>query len=156
MFGEMFILALLSSTVFRLQTRVSHFFQFVLLRRKKGFYQSSLENEVDFRDIMNISPNILTKNQNFKNLRHEFVDERALITKTLTSSCHWKILVPFCLPRKSPENTFLILIVNYRKIVQKKQIMPSETTINWLFNGNDVIYSLLVLIEKLALLNKQL
>ena len=28
----------------------------------KGFYQSSLGNEVDFRDIMNVSPNILAKN----------------------------------------------------------------------------------------------
>ena len=28
----------------------------------KGFYQSSLGNEVDFRDIMNISPHILAKN----------------------------------------------------------------------------------------------
>ena len=28
----------------------------------KGFYQSSLGNEVDFTDIMNVSPNILAKN----------------------------------------------------------------------------------------------
>ena len=28
----------------------------------KGFYQSSLGNEVDFTDMMNISPNILAKN----------------------------------------------------------------------------------------------
>ena len=28
----------------------------------KGFYQGSLGNEVDFRDIMNVSPNILAKN----------------------------------------------------------------------------------------------
>ena len=41
----------------------------------KGFYQSSLGNEVDFRDIMNVSPNILAKNQNFKKPRHSFVDE---------------------------------------------------------------------------------
>ena len=32
-FGEMFILALLPSAVFRLQNRVSDFFKFVLLRR---------------------------------------------------------------------------------------------------------------------------
>ena len=31
-------------------------------REIKGFYQSSLGNEVDFRDIMNVSPNILAKN----------------------------------------------------------------------------------------------
>ena len=46
-------------------------------------------------DIMNVSPNILTNNQNFKKLRHGFVDERAMITTTLKSSCHWKTLVLF-------------------------------------------------------------
>ena len=54
----------------------------------KGFYQSFLVNGVDFRDIMNVSPNILAKNQNFKKLRQHFVDERELITTTLISSCH--------------------------------------------------------------------
>ena len=28
----------------------------------KGFYQSSLGNDIDFRDVMNFSPNILAKN----------------------------------------------------------------------------------------------
>ena len=28
----------------------------------KGFYQSSIENEVDFRDIMNVPTNTLAKN----------------------------------------------------------------------------------------------
>ena len=28
----------------------------------KGFHQSSLGNKFDFRDIMNVSPNILAKN----------------------------------------------------------------------------------------------
>ena len=46
-FGETFILALLCSAVFRLQS---------------NFYQSSLENKIDFRDITNVSPNILAKN----------------------------------------------------------------------------------------------
>ena len=54
----------------------------------KDFHQNSIGNEVDFRDIMNVSPNILTKNQNLKKLRHGFVDETALITTTLISSCH--------------------------------------------------------------------
>ena len=61
------------------------------------------------------------------------VDERALKTTTLIYSCHWKALVPFCLRMKTPENAFLTLIVNYRKIIQKN-IMSSETSINWLFN----------------------
>ena len=31
-------------------------------REIRGFYQSSLGNEVDFKDIMNVSQNILAKN----------------------------------------------------------------------------------------------
>ena len=46
-------------------------------------------------DIMNVSPNILAKNQHFKKLRDGFVDERAMITTTLKSSCHWKTLALF-------------------------------------------------------------
>ena len=38
-------------------------FLFVCSAREiKGFYQSSVGNEVDFRDIMNVSANILAKN----------------------------------------------------------------------------------------------
>ena len=85
-------------------------------REIKGFYQSSLENQVDF-----------------KNLRHGFVDERALITTTLISFCHWKTLVPFCLWMKRPEKAFLTLTVNCRKIVQKNETMPPKATIKWLF-----------------------
>ena len=54
----------------------------------KIFSQSSLGNDVDIREIVNVSPNILAENRNFKKLRHIFVDEKALITTTLTSSCH--------------------------------------------------------------------
>ena len=84
----------------------------------KGFYQSSLGNEVDFTDIMNVSPNILAKNWNFKILRHTFEDKRTMITTALTFSCHWKTLVPFC--------AFLTLTVNYRKIVQKSKLYHSK------------------------------
>ena len=62
------------------------------------------------------------------------MDEKALITTTLISSYHWKTLIPFCLRKKKLENSFLTLILNHRKIVQKKIFMPSKTTINWLFN----------------------
>ena len=86
-------------------------------REIKGFYQSSLGNEVDFMDIMNVSPNILAKNENFKKLRHGSVDKRTIITTALTSSCHWKTLVPFCLQKRRPEKAFLTLTVNYGKIV---------------------------------------
>ena len=98
------------------------FLLFWFAREIKGFYQSSLGNEVDFRDIMNVSPNILAKNVNFKRMVHGFADERAVITTTLISSCHWKTLVPFCLQKKRSENAFLTLTVNYHKIVQKNKL----------------------------------
>ena len=66
--------------------------------------------------------------QKIKKLRHCFVDERALITTTLLSSCHWKTFVPFCLRKKRPVKAFLTLMVNYRKIVQKNKLCHS-------FNG---------------------
>ena len=59
-------------------------------------------------------------------LRHCFVDERALITTTLLSSCHWKTFAPFCLRKKRPEKAFLTLTVNYRKIVQKNKLCHSK------------------------------
>ena len=74
-FGEKFILGL-SSAVFLLQNCVSLIFILICFAREiKGFYQSSLENEVDFRDIMNVSPNILDKIK---------------ISKTETWFCRWK------------------------------------------------------------------
>ena len=67
------------------------------VREIKGFCHSSLGNEVDFGDILNVPPYILAKNYNFKNLRHDFVEERAPITTTLITPFHWKTLVPFSL-----------------------------------------------------------
>ena len=75
---------------------------------------------------MNVSPNILAKNENLKKVRHGFVGERALITTSLISCFHCKTLVPFCLQRKRPENAFLILKVTYRKIVQKNKLCYSK------------------------------
>ena len=95
-------------------------------REIEGFYQSSLGNEVDFTDIMNVSLNILAKNWNFKKLKHGFVDKRAVITTALKSSCHRKTLVPFCLQKKRPENAFLTLTVNYCKIEQKNKLYHSK------------------------------
>ena len=94
----------LSSTKLCLRFLLNYF-----ARKIKGCYQSFLGNEVDFRDIMNVSSNIL-----------------ALITTTLMSSYHLKTLVPFCLRRKRPENAFLTLIVNYFKIVQKNKLCYSK------------------------------
>ena len=38
----------------------------------------------------------------------------------INTSCHWKTLAPFCLQKKTPENAFLTLTVNYRRIIQKE------------------------------------
>ena len=78
-FGIIIVFSCLSSTKPCLRFLLIYF-----AREMKGFYQSSLGNKVDLRDIMNVSRNIL----------------RALITATLMSSCHWKTLVSFCLRKK--------------------------------------------------------
>ena len=44
-------------------------------REKKGFYQISWGNEVDFTN-MKVSPKIPAQTQNFKKLRHGFLDEK--------------------------------------------------------------------------------
>ena len=90
--------------------------------RKWGWFQGHSERFL----------NILAKNSNFKKLRHSFVDETALITTTLISSCHWKSLVP-C----TKETTWKRIFNTNSKLQQnrtEKQIMPSKTTLNWLFN----------------------
>ena len=115
--------------IIRCLCRLNRVFRFLLnyfVQEIKGFYQSSLGGEVNFRDIMNVYPNIFAKNWNFKKLRHYFVDERALITTALTSSCHWKTLLPFYLQKKRDEKAFLTLIVNYRKIAQKNKLCYSK------------------------------
>ena len=125
------------------------------VREIKRFYRSSFGNQVDFRDIINVSLNILVKNQNLKKLRHDFPDERAMIKTTLISFCHWKTLVPFCLRKKRPENVLLTLTVNYPKILQKNKLCHSKQQFIGYLKLCDVIQSLLFLIEKLAFFNKQ-
>ena len=74
------------------------------VREVKDFCQSSFGNEVGFRDIMNVSLNLLTKSQHFKKLKHCFVEERAMIKTTLISCCHWKTL--FACERKDLKTHF--------------------------------------------------
>ena len=103
-FRETFILAVFSS---HYSTKPClRFLLICFVREIKGFYQSSLRNEIDFRDIMNVSPNILA----------------VTVKPTSISYCHCKTLVPFCLQKKRPENAFLTLTVNYPKIVQKNKL----------------------------------
>ena len=63
-------------------------------------------------------------------MRHGFADERALITTTLKSSCHWKTLVRFACERKDLKSINSDLSQNRRE----EQIMPFKITVNWLFN----------------------
>ena len=65
-------------------------------------------------------------------MRHGFVDEKAMITTSLISFCHWKTFVSFCFEKKRLENVFLTLTANYCKIIQKKY--ATKTTLNWLYN----------------------
>ena len=74
------------------------------VREVKDLCQSSFGNEVGFRDIMNVSLNLLTKSQHFKKLKHCFVEERGMIKTTLISSCHWKTL--FACERKDLKTHF--------------------------------------------------
>ena len=83
------------------------------------------------------------------------MDKRAMIKKTSMSSCHSKTFVPFHLRKKRPGNAYLTLTVTYRKIVQKIKLCDSKhQRISYLILCN-VIWSLLFLIEKLALFNTQ-
>ena len=75
---------------------------------------------------------------------------------TLISLCHRKTLLPFCLQRKRPENTFFTLIVNYWKTKQKNKLCHTKQQQIGNLMIYDVMYSMLVLTEKLALFMKQL
>ena len=45
---------------------------------------------------MNVSPNTLAKNKNFKKLRQGLIDEKALVRTTITGkNVFWKTLLPF-------------------------------------------------------------
>ena len=84
-------------------------------------------------DIMNISTIILSQNQNFKNLKHGFVEERVMITTTVTSSCQWKTLVPSFLLANDLRNVFNTNMELSQNRAEKR-IVPFKTTVNWLFN----------------------
>ena len=122
---DIIIFSCISSTKACLRFLLNRF-----VREIKGFYQSSLGNGIDFKDIMSVSPNILAKNWNLKTLRHSFVDERTLIRMTLISFCHWKTLAPFWKTWKRIFNTNIELSQNRTK----KQIIPFKTTVHWIFN----------------------
>ena len=83
---------------------------------------------------MNVSSNILARNQNFKKLRHGFVHERALITTKLISFCHWKTLVPLSLQKKKNWKRISNTNSELSQNRTEKQIIPFKRILNWLFN----------------------
>ena len=125
-------MALSSSVVFRLQNRASDFFLICFALELIDFCQTSFENKVDFRNIMNVSPNTLAKNQNFKKLRHGFADERAMITTTLISSCQWKTLT-FLLAKEKTLKRAFNTNSELSQNRTEKQIMLLKTIVNKLF-----------------------
>ena len=125
-------MALSSSVVFRLQNRASDFFLICFAQELIDFCQTSFENKVDFRNIMNVSPNTLAKNQNFKKLRHGFADERAMITTTLISSCQWKTLT-FLLAKEKTLKRAFNTNSELSQNRTEKQIMLLKTIVNKLF-----------------------
>ena len=82
--------------------------------------------------VLKVSQKILAQNQNFKKLRHGFVDEKAMIRTTLKSSCHWRTLVPVSLQKKKLEIAFSNNELSQNLTI--KQFMGSKTTLNWLFD----------------------
>ena len=123
--------------VFSCLSSTKSYLRFLLIcftQEIKGFYQSSLGNEIDFIGIMNVSTRYLGYKLKFK--------------KTETQICKWKSNdyndINIFL---STENTCTFLLVKektwksifntHSKLPQnrtEKQIMPFNTTVNWLFN----------------------
>ena len=84
---------------------------------------------------MNVSPNTLAKNKNFKKLRQGLIDEKALVRTTITvrmSSGKPSYLSSSQRKDLKRLNTNSELSQNH---CTEKQIMLSKTTINWLFNN---------------------
>ena len=78
----------------------------------KGFHQSFLQNEVDFRDIQTFSQISCQKTET---RFWKSTDNDINIFLSLENT-----------EKKRPENVFLPLIVNYRKIVHKNKLYDSK------------------------------
>ena len=92
---DIIVFSCLSSTEWCLRFLLDCF-----VREIKGFYQSSLRNEVDSRDIINVSSNILANNLNFKKRWKSNDYNKINIFLPLKS------LVPFCLSKKDLKTDF--------------------------------------------------
>ena len=58
-----------------------------------------------------------------------------MITKALTSSCHWKIPCTFLLAKENTGKRFFNTNSELSQNRTEKQIMSFKTTLNWLFHN---------------------
>ena len=91
--------------------------------RKWGWFQ---RHDVRFPKKSQLKIKIST------NLRHDFEDERAMIATTLISSCHWKTLVPSCLQKKRPENTFMFSFKSMYHVLHVKVYIVMYSRFFWM------------------------
>ena len=131
--GNLYIYIIVFSCLFSTKPCL-RFLSNCFIQEIKGFCQSSFGNEVDFRDMMNVSLNISAKNWNFKKLRHYFVNERAMI-KTKLMSCTFLLA-----KEKTWKRTFNINDKLSQKCTEK-EIMPFKTTVNWLFKSYVMLFT---------------
>ena len=102
------------------------------VRGIKGFYQSSLRNEVDFevdfRNIMNVFPNILAKRLDMV-CRWKSTDNNDInIFLSLENPC------TFLLGKEKTWKCTFNTNIELSQNRTEKQIMPFKTTSNWLFS----------------------
>ena len=118
----------------------------------KGFYQSSLWNEINFRDILNVSPKLkFEKNETFF-CRWSSTDNIYMnIFVLLENACTFLL---------AKERTWKCIVKTNSELSQnctERQIMLFKTTVNCLFND---IWCYLVIIAcfdwKIGVFNKQL
>ena len=94
------------------------------VRKIKDFYQRSFGNEVDFRNIISVSVNILAK-------KEQWLKQHQCLSVTGK---------PFCLRKKRSENALLILTVNYgsKSLLGILEIGTFIKLVMHIFNNNNL------------------
>ena len=129
------VVFILSSAVFCLQNCL-RFLLICFAWDIKGFYPSSLGNEVDSKDMSNVSPNILAKNWNFKKLRHGRwkSNDNNNINIFLSLENRYNFLLSKKLAKEKTWKGIFNANSELSQNLTEKQILPSKPTINGLFN----------------------
>ena len=112
--------------------------RFILIcfaRELEGFYRNSLRYEVDFRDIINVSPNILAKYSNFKKGETRFCRWKCTDKNDINIFLPLENLSTFLLAKEKTWKSIFSTNSELSQNPTEKQIVLSKTTINWLFNG---------------------